>query len=346
MATISTTDNYTEEQSQSRLGRLARNVFRTSEFTLFMLLVFGGALVALRNPRFLVASNIQTLGRDISLIGILGVGEAFVILLGGIDLSIGAVYGLAGVLVAFFSVPPDPLQQVHTLGLPVPIAVLLTLGICIMIGVIHGLFVSKLRMHGFLITLVTLGLARGLAIAITMSYPITGIPESLLPIAQESLAGLPMPFVILLVVAFLALILTRFTYIGRQIYAVGGNTDAARLSGVPVDRRIILSYAISSCCAGLVGIIGAARLTSGHPSAGEGAELTAIAACVLGGISLYGGQGSIIGVFIGAMMMAALQNAMIILEVSPYWQQIVLGIVLLIAITFNILRRNRRQAAS
>jgi len=179
-----------------------------------------------------------------------------------------------------------------------------------------------------------------------MSYPITGIPDSLLPVAQGYLFGLPMPFIILIVVALIALVLTRFTYIGRQIYAVGGNADAARLSGVPVDRRIILSYAISSCCAALVGIISAARLTSGHPSAGEGAELTAIAACVLGGISLYGGQGSIVGVFIGAMIMAALQNAMIILEVSPYWQQIVLGIVLLIAITFDVVRRNHRQATS
>jgi ribose transport system permease protein len=346
MATVPTTKDHTDEEPRNTVGSLAKGVFRTSEFTLLMLLVVGGLLVAWRNPRFLVASNIQTLGRDISLIGILGVGEAFVILLGGIDLSIGAVYGLAGVLVAFFSVPPDELQQVHTLGLPVPVAVILTVGICMMIGVIHGLFVSKLKMHGFLITLVTLGLARGLAVAITMSYPITGVPESLLPVAQGSLFGLPMPFIILITVAVIALILTRFTYIGRQIYAVGGNSDAARLSGVPVDRRIILAYAISSGCAALVGIIGAARLTSGHPSAGEGAELTAIAACVLGGISLYGGQGSIVGVFIGAMIMAALQNAMIILEVSPYWQQIVLGIVLLIAITFDVVRRNHRQAAS
>jgi ribose transport system permease protein len=315
MASTPTVNDYVEEKPQHAARTLIQDITRTSEFALLMLLIVGGILVTLKNPRFLIAGNIQTLGRDIALIGILGVGQAFVILLGGIDLSIGAVYGLAAVLVAFFSVVPDPLQLVPTVGLPVPIAVLLTLGICTLIGIIHGLFVSKLRMHGFLITLVTLGLARGMAVAMTMSYPITGIPEELLPIAQGSLVGLPMPFIILLVVALIALVLTRFTYVGRQIYAVGGNTDAARLSGVPVDRRIILCYAISSCCAGLVGIIAAARLTSGHPSAGTGAELTAIAACVLGGISLYGGKGSIIGVFIGAMIMAVLQNAMIILEV-------------------------------
>jgi ribose transport system permease protein len=346
MSSIPSTKDFVDDDSRTTIGGLARGVFRTSEFTLLMLLIAGSLLVAWRNPRFLVASNIQTLGRDIALIGILGIGQSFVILLGGIDLSVGAVYGLAGVLVAFFTVVPDPLQQVPTLGLPVPIGILLTVGICMMIGVIHGLFVSKFKMHGFLITLVTLGLARGLAIAITTSYPITGIPEELLPIAQGSLGGIPMPFVLLTAVAIIALVLTRFTYVGRQMYAVGGNIDAARLSGVPVDRRIILAYAISSCCAALVGIIGAARLTSGHPSAGEGAELTAIAACVLGGISLYGGQGSVVGVFIGAIIMAALQNAMIILEVSPYWQQVVLSIVLLIAITFDVVRRNFRQARS
>jgi ribose transport system permease protein len=346
MATVPAAGDYADEQSQNSIGALARHIFRTSEFALLMLLIVGGFLVSLRNPRFLIAGNIQTLGRDIALIGILGVGEAFVILLGGIDLSIGSIYGLAGVLVAFFSVPPDAMQLVPTLGLPMPVAVIITLAICTTFGIVHGLFVSKFRMHGFLITLVTLGLARGLAVAITTGYPITGVPEELLPFAQGSQAGIPNPFIILVVVALITLVLTRLTYIGRQIYAVGGNADAARLSGVPVDRRIILCYAISSCCAGLVGIIGAARLTSGHPSAGEGAELTAIAACVLGGISLYGGQGSIIGVFIGAMIMAALQNAMIILEVSPYWQQIVLAIVLLIAITFDVIRRNRRQATS
>jgi ribose transport system permease protein len=201
--------------------------------------------------------------------------------------------------------------------------------------------VSKLKMHGFLITLVTLVFARGMAVAITTGYPITGLSRDLLPIAQGTQAGIPVPFIILLVVVVIATIFTRFTYMGRQIYAVGGNIEAARLSGVPVDTRIILCYAISSFCASLVGIIAAARLTSGHPSAGEGSELTAIAACVLGGVSLYGGRGTIIGVLIGAMMMGALQNATIILKISPYYQQMVLGAVLLLAITFDFWRRRR-----
>lgn len=342
--TTPASNNYSEDQIRNTPMTLLRGIIGTNEFSLLMVLIVGVILVTLRNPRFLSLSNIQTLGRDIALIGLLGVGESFVILLGGIDLSVGSVYGLSGVLVAFFSVIPDETQQVHTLGIPLPLAIGVTLFICTMIGVVHGLFVSKFKMHGFLITLVTLGLARGFAVAITMGYPIVGVPDDLLPIAQGALFNIPMPFVVLIIVAIIAIVVTRFTYIGRQIYAVGGNTEAARLSGINVDRRIILCYAISSFCAAIVGIIGAARLTSGHPSAGDGSELIAIAACVLGGISLFGGQGSIIGVIIGAMMMGTLQNAMIILEVSPYWQQIVLGIVLLIAITFDVWRRKRQQA--
>lgn len=343
-STISTTDSARENETQTTFGQALRGVIRTNEFALLMVLFIGIILVTLKNPHFLALSNIGTLGRDIAMIGILAVGESFVILLGGIDLSVGSIYGLSGVLVAYFCVVPYPEQQITTLGLPVPIAVIITIVICTLIGVVHGLFVSKFKMHGFLITLVTLGLARGIAIAITTGYPITGVPDDLQPLAQASLLNIPIPFVIFIVIAAIAVVLSRFTYIGRHIYAVGGNTEAARLSGIPVDRRIILCYAISTCCAAIVGIIGAARLTSGHPSAGDGTELTAIASCVLGGISLMGGQGSIIGAFIGAMIIGALSNAMIILEVSPYWQQVVLGIVLLIAITFDMWRRRRREA--
>ncbi len=343
---MAATTTNVESNSEERITpvKALQSIIRTNEFALFMVLIVGCIIVTLLNPRFMALSNIGTLGRDISLIGILAVGEAFVILLGGIDLSIGSVYGLSGVIVALLCVPPDPTQQIPTLGWPVPVAVVVTLAICVGIGIIHGLFVSKFHMHGFLITLVTLGLARGIAIAITTGYPITGVPDELQQVAQASVLGLPVPFVILLIIAVIGIIFSRLTYIGRHIYAVGGNGEAARLSGIPVDRRIILCYAISSFCAGVVGVIGAARLTEGSPSVGDGAELTAIAACVLGGISLFGGQGSILGAFIGSMIMGALANAMIILKVSPYWQQVVLGIVLLIAITFDVWRRLRRES--
>lgn len=346
MSSIDSTVDPRKKKSQASSGGGLRELLQTNEFTLLVLLILGGAVVTVINPRFMAVSNIGTLGRDIALIGILGVGGAFPILLGGIDLSVGSIYGLGAVLVAYFSVPPNPAQLVPSLGLPLLVAVVLTLAVGTAFGIVHGLFVSKLKMHGFLITLVTLVFARGIAVAITTGYPISGVPMALRPIAQGSLANIPIPFIIFLIVVAIGVVFTRFTYIGRQIYAVGGNIEAARLSGVPVDSRIILCYAISGFCAAGVGIIAAARLTSGHPSAGEGTELIAIAACVLGGVSLYGGRGTIIGVLIGAMTMGALQNATIILKVSPYFQQMVLGAVLLMAITFDFWRRKRLHTAT
>jgi len=311
------------------LAHWLSRLLHQNELMLLLILVLMIVAVTLGNPRFLSADNVQSLTRDIALIALLGVGQAFVILLGSIDLSVGSVYGLCGVIAAIFIV---------TWKLPILPAIVLTLAIGASIGIVHGLFVSKLKMHGFLITLVTLGLARGMAIAITTGYPVTGIPADMRPLAQATLLGLPIPFIILIVIAAAAFVLARFTFIGRQIYAVGGNAEAARLSGVPVDRRIILCFAISACCAALVGIINAARLASGHPAAGTGAELTA-AACVIGGVSLYGGQGSILGVVIGAAIMGVLQNAMIILRVSPYWHEVVIALVLLTAITLDMWRR-------
>lgn len=324
--------NKPSDTSQTRhvIRHWLNRLVHQNELMLMLVLVVMVIFVTIGNPRFLSVLNLQSLGRDIALIALLGVGQAFVILLGSIDLSVGSVYGLCGVIAAIFIV---------TWGIPIILAIILTLMIGACIGVAHGLFVSKLKMHGFLITLVTLGLARGIAIALTTGYPVTGIPDELRPIAQSTILGVPIPFVILIVVTTFAIILARFSYIGRQIYAVGGNSEAARLAGVPVDKRIILCFAISSSCAALVGIINAARLASGHPAAGTGAELTAIAACVIGGVSLYGGQGSILGVIIGAAIMGVLQNAMIILRVSPYWHEVVIALVLLVAITFDMWRR-------
>ena len=151
-----------------------------------------------------------------------------------------------------------------------------------------------------------------------------------------------MPVVICVIVAGLAYYLLRYTYIGRQIYAVGGNIEATRLSGVNVDARVILCYIISVVCASLVGIIQAGRLSLGHPGAGEGFELLAITACILGGLSLMGGQGSVIGILVGSLLIGVLQNEMVMLNINPFWHKIVIGLVLLVAITFDYARRRRR----
>jgi len=251
----------------------------------------------------------------------------------GIDLSVGSMIGLGGVLVAYFIVSQ---------GLPIWVGMLLTLLIGLGVGVIHGLFVTKLKMHGFLITLVTMGVARGASLVITKGWPIIDLPRSYNVIAQGYVANIPIPVIIFVAILAVTLFLLRFTYIGRQIYAAGGNMEAARLSGVNVDARIILCYVIAALCSSLVGMIQAGRLTIGHPGAGEGYELLAITACIVGGLSFFGGEGSVLGIAVGASMIGVLQNAMIMLKVSPYWHRIVIGLVLLSAIVFDYVRRRRR----
>jgi ribose transport system permease protein len=229
------------------------------------------------------------------------------------------------------------------MGLPIIPSIILTLLVAIVIGLIHGLFVTKLKMHGFLITLVTMGVARGGVLVITGAFPISGLPYEFNWLGQGFLFNtFPIPVVILAVVAGLTFYLLRYTYIGRQIYAAGGNVEAARFSGVNVDARIILCYVISATCAIIVGMIQAGRMSMGHPGSGEGYELLAIAACILGGISFMGGEGGIIGILIGAALIGTLQNEMVMLNVNPYWHKIVISIVLLMAVTFDYVRRKKR----
>jgi len=239
------------------------------------------------------------------------------------------------VMVAYFMI---------RLELPVWLSISLTLILALLIGSVHGLFVTKLRMHGFLITLVTLGLARGFILVLTNAFPITGLPREFTTLGQGYIADLiPVPLVICVVIAVLAHYLLRFTYIGRQIYATGSNLEAARLSGVNVDARIILCYIVSVMCAATVGMIQAARLSIGHPAAGEGYELLAIAACILGGVSLMGGEGGIFGIVVGAALIGVVQNEMVMLNINPYWHKIVISLVLLVAITLDYVRRRRSR---
>jgi ribose transport system permease protein len=306
------------------------------EFLIFLVVIMLLIVGAVVNPRFLGVENLKIMTRDTAILAIAAIGVGFTIITAGIDLSIGSIVGLGGVLAAYFIV---------TWGLPIWLGITLTLLIAVVIGSIHGLFVTKLQMHGFLITLVTLGVARGSILVLTSGFPITGVPDSMAFLGQGNVLDLiPVPVIICLIVAGLAMYILRFTYVGRQIYAVGGNMEATRLSGVNVNARIILCYVVSVVCASLVGIIQAGRLSLGHPGAGEGFELLAITACILGGLSLMGGQGSVIGILVGSLLIGVLQNEMVMLNINPFWHKIVIGLVLLVAITFDYARRRRQSS--
>jgi ribose transport system permease protein len=324
----------TKVRAETNVGEIIKSCFRNTEVIIFLIVVILFIIGGVINPRFLGIENLKILTRDSAMLAIAAIGVGFTILVAGIDLSVGSIVGLGGVLVAYF---------IMVWGLPIWFAIPLTLAIALAIGMGHGMFVTKLKMHGFLITLVTFGLARGAILVITNGFPITGLPREFNEVGQGYVGNLiPIPVIICAVVAGAAYYLLRFTYIGRQIYAAGGNMEAARLSGVNVDARIILCYVLSVVCAAVVGIITAARLSLGHPAAGEGYELQAIAACILGGISFKGGEGSVLGILVGALLIGTLQNEMIMLNINPYWHKIVISLVLLMAITFDYVRRRRR----
>ncbi|MCC7450264.1 MAG: ABC transporter permease [Anaerolineae bacterium] len=312
-----------------------RRLLSKNEVLLFLvviLLIVGGMMI---NRNLVSGDNLKIMTRDIAILGIAAIGVGFPIITAGIDLSVGSMVGLGGVMVAYFMMKWE---------IPILISIIMTLILGLLIGAVHGLFVTKLKMHGFLITLVTMGLARGFILLLTNAFPITGLPVEFNNIGQAYLFNIiPIPVVICAIIALLAYFLLRYTYIGRQIYAVGSNIDAARYSGVKVNARVILAYVISVMCAVTVGMIQAARLSLGHPGTGEGFELLAIAACIVGGYSLMGGEGNVLGAIVGAMLIGVLQNEMVILKINPYWHSIVIYLVLAVAITIDYTQRGRRR---
>lgn len=315
------------------LGELGGRLLKSQEFVIVLVVVLILVVGAIVNPNFMTVANQKANFRDIAILSIAAMGVAFPILTAGIDLSVGSMVGVGGIAIAWSLV---------RWNLPIWLGIVITLAIGLVIGTVHGLFVTKLKMHGFLITLVTMGAARGALLVVTSAFPIPGLPLEFNYIGQGYLFNvIPIPVLICAVVAGVTFYVLRFSYIGRQIYAVGGNIEAARFSGINVDARVMLCYIISVLCAVTVGMIQAARMSQGHPGSGDGYEMQAITACIVGGVSFMGGEGGVPGIIIGAMLMGTLQNAMVMLNVSPYWHKIVISMVLLAAITVDYLRRRR-----
>ncbi|MGB9878020.1 MAG: ABC transporter permease [bacterium] len=307
-------------------------IFLIREANILLAFIVLCAAVSIYAPdKFLNPFNIESVLRQVAFFGLLSIGETIVIITGGIDLSPGSVIAFIGVVVALFI----------KLGIPWPLAIVFALGISALIGLWHGIFVTKLRVPPFIITLGTLSMARGGASALTKGWPVTGLPESFKTLGTKGLPYLPIPFIILLVVFILAHIMMNYTVLGRRIYAIGGNIEAARLSGIDVDKGRILCYIISAFLAGLSGILIAANMGQGQPGVGSAYELQAIAGAVIGGTSLMGGEGTMLGTLLGTFIISVLYNALILLQVSPYWHEIVVGSVVVLAVTIDVLRRGR-----
>ena len=300
---------------------LARLV-RSPAFYPFIGLLVVTAVMIVASDTFLTASNLSNIARQVSINAIIAVGMTCVILTGGIDLSVGPVMALSGTLTAGLMVA----------GLPPGLAIGAGLLIGVAFGIGNGLFVAYLHMPPIIVTLATMGIARGFGLMYTDGYPISGLPEWFGFFGRQSLLGIQVPILIMLVTYLMAYVLLQHTRIGRYIYAIGGNEEAVRLSGVRAARFKLLVYGISGLTAAIAGLVLTSRLMSGQPNAGIGFELDAIAAVVLGGASIAGGRGVIVGTLLGAMLLGVLNNGLNMLGVSPYVQSVIKGAIILLAI--------------
>lgn len=278
--------------------------------------------MALVNDNFLTANNLSNVARQVSINAIIAVGMTCVILTGGIDLSVGPVMALAGTVAAGLMLA----------GISPALSIGVALAMGALFGAGNGAFVAYAKMPPIIVTLATMGIARGLALIYTGGYPLSGLPPEFAAIGRGEIFGLQIPIAITIIAFVLAFILLNRTPLGRYIYAIGGNEDAAKLSGIRVSKYKVIVYTISGFTAALAGIVLTSRLMSAQPNAGIGFELDAIAAVVLGGTAIAGGRGAIVGTLIGAMMLGVLNNGLNLMGVSPYVQNVIKGGVILLAI--------------
>ncbi|WP_425645076.1 ABC transporter permease [Agrobacterium leguminum] len=286
-------------------------------------LIVVSILMGLANDNFFSLNNIMNVLRQVSVVGILAVGMTFVILTGGIDLSVGAVMALVGTLSAGLMVNS---------GLPASVALPAGLFIGLGIGIFNGALVAWGKMPAIIVTLATMGMARGLGLIYSGGYPVSGIPSWISWFGVGRIGVVPVPVVIMVVIYAIAWVLLQRTAFGRHVYALGGNELAARLSGVKTQRVKLAVYGISGVTAALAALILTGRLMSGQPNAGVGFELDAIAAVVLGGTAIAGGRGLILGTLIGAVLLGILNNGLNLMGINPYLQDVIKGGIILLAI--------------
>jgi len=291
----------------------------------FFLICVG---LSILSPVFFTLNNIINVIRQTSIYGIMAVGMTFVILTGGIDLSVGSVLAVSGAICA----------GMLKAGNPIILVILATLGVGVGCGLVTGLFVTKARITPFVVTLGMMSIARGLALIYTRGYPISGFSPTFRLIGGGYILGIPIPIIIFLVVVIIAYIVLMQTKLGRYTYAIGGNEETVRLSGINSDFFKTLVYVISGSTAALSALILTSRLNSAEPIAGTGYELDVIAAVVIRGASLSGGRGSVWGTFIGALLIGVINNGMNLLGISPYFQQVVKGLIIIGAVWLDQLR--------
>ena len=343
-------ETLTEDPHSSASAQTKTDVFSLlARFAPLLFLIVLIAGFAIFEPRFLTPLNLFNILRQVSIYGLLAIGMTFVILTAGIDLSIGSLVAFAGLVAA--AVSKGGLSNRFTVGAGQEaasqgwyLAALAAIGVGVAGGLLQGFAITRLKVPPFVVTLGGMSAWRGAALLFAAGGPISGFEPDFVWIGQGKIFNqVPVPVIIFLTFAVLAHVVLRYTRYGRQIYAVGGNPEAARLSGLNVRAVITSVYVIMGFFAGLGGFVLAARLNSAEAVAGTGYELTVIASVVIGGTSLFGGLGTIFGTVIGTILIGVLLNGLVLMNVSAYIQQIIIGIIIVLAVAFDTFAKSRRR---
>lgn len=301
------------------------------EFGLVFVIIFIVVLMTIVKPVFLSSGNILNILRQVSINGILAVGMTFIILTGGIDLSVGSLVAVTSVISGSLLMNNGNVFLACVVGVLAAVA----------FGVLNGYLVAYIGFQPFIATLASTTIGRGFAMVYSNGKPYTITNESFLAIGQGNVLGVPTPIIILVIVCIIGLVVLKCTTFGRYVFAIGGNKNAAKLSGVKTRKVEMMVYILSGVCCGIVGLILSARISSGQPTAAEGFELDAIAATAIGGTSMSGGIGGLRGTIFGFIIIGLISNSLNLVNVNSFWQQIVKGFIILLAVLMDMKTKSR-----
>ncbi|MCB1347785.1 MAG: ABC transporter permease [Maritimibacter sp.] len=310
---------------------LLERIARTRELTLLVLIALIVLAMTLASPHFLSVANFRAITIGMTPNAIIVIGMAILLASGGFDLSVGSVMALASTVVAMLLLA----------GWSIPVAVLAALLVGTCAGLVNGGLVTGIGINPLVATLGTMSIARGIGLVLTEGFSVSSLPAAFGTAGRASVLGLPVLFLVTIGMVIAFDLAVRHTAFFRQVYFIGANERAAALSGIAVNRVRIVAFALTGFLAALAGVLLASRLMSGTPTAGNGLELQVLAAAVIGGASLKGGEGTILGAFLGVVFVALINNAMTMLAVSIYWQMIIIGLVLVVAVALDMLMRRR-----
>lgn len=318
------------EQNKEK-SRIRLAIERFDQLGIVAVLVLLILMVSFKNPTFYSAKNIVNVLRSTSFVFIIGIAVTYVLITGGLDLSVGRVMAMAGILSAMAA------QS----GMPMAICVAVGLLFGLIIGLINGLLIVKMDIPPLIVTLGMMYVCDGLILIVTMGSPVYPLPDAFKNMGQGKICGVPNVVLVALVLAIVGAFVLKYTKYGRQVYSIGGNRETARLVGINVAQIQISVYILSAMASAIAGIMMAGRLNSAQPSAGNGYEMTVVAAVIIGGTSMFGGSGSILGTLLGAILMTVIENILLLMKISAYWQSLIIGIIIVFAVGLDQYRRKK-----